>query len=1216
MMADKKGLVHSLANADDASFDIRVLGPVEISWGGQVIDVGGFKAKALIARLLIDRNIIVSVDRLLDSLWSESREEGAEIALRSTVSRLRKRLRDAGATRDLIETRDHGYVLNATDDATDIFRFQGLVTDGRRQLTRHNPQAAMRLLTEAESIWRGNAYSEVRDEPFARAEARRLEELRLTAVENRLDAELTLGHQSALVGELELLTHSHPMRERFWSQRMLALYRSGRQAEALRVFQELRSMLVDELGIEPGHDITWLEQAILEQNTALAYATPESPPVEDTAEDRWGGASPSASTPYASNAPTAANETPLVGRGDECEVLRLWWESVQRGESRLLLIYGDAGIGKTRLASELVSMVEADNALVLWGRCDEDPVAPFQPFAEALGRYFQSLSADEISVMPAWRLAELSRLVLRLGEFAVPREFDLTNPENDRFRFFGAITATLTEMAARGPVLLVLDDLHWANQPTLLLLRNLLRNGDGKGPGIVALYRDTDIDVDQPIRTLLADLRSDRTVERVHVKGLTASAVDELVQASFTGDPGLADQLFSLTDGNPLFLDEIFRQLNYAEGAPDGLSDNAPVPSHLDTPEAVKELVARRVSRLPEEVIRFLQAASVAGPECEANIVAMAAELTPDQRLDALDRATESRLLRRVGESGERYAFSHALVREAIYGELLRGRRVRYHHKIALATEKAHADFLENYVNELAHHFYMGAALADADKALKYCYAAGERALRLLAFEEAVGHFGRGLEVTELYGDLDLKARCDALLALAVAQSKAGDEASAERSYDKAATLARSLEDPARLAKAALRSGPSSYIGVLGADSKQVDLLEEARSALSPSDSYLRAMVTARLGLALIYATGIPAPAVLLRARELSTEAIVMARRVGDPVALGYALNARLHALWGIEPAPERMAIGTELGQIADEVGDDILALHGHMWRVRELLAQGDVDAVNDEIGRFVTRDVGPRHPLATSFSCNVRAMMALLEGNIEEGERLALQGMEVEDGHNEMSLSFYGALMSWTWWQQDQFPGLESSFRQLIDQAPADYPVVNAALALLYAESGQIEEATAELDRMAELGWESISVDQTEGVSLALTAAACGGIAAKNHAPAIYERLRPYAGTAIVIRAPAAACYGPADQYLGLLASAMGDGALAEVHFEAALRLARRMRSAPFTAAAEVELARTLLQSGRESDLERVPSLLRNAEETARKMGLTRLARMAAAAS
>ena len=273
---DLGGGERSLAHDDTrepalTGLEIRVLGPVEIAVGGRPVDVGGVKARALMARLLIDRGLVVSVDRLVDSLWADHDGSGAEIALRSTVSRLRKRLREAGAV-DPIVTRAPGYLLELPAEATDVFRFEQLVADGRGQLSRRRPREATRVLGEAQALWRGPGYSEVCDEPFARAEARRLEELLLSAIELRIDAGLTMGHHDALISELETLTGANPMRERLWSQRMLALYRSGRQAEALRVFQDLRTLLVDELGIEPGTDVTWLEHAILSQDPVLDFA--------------------------------------------------------------------------------------------------------------------------------------------------------------------------------------------------------------------------------------------------------------------------------------------------------------------------------------------------------------------------------------------------------------------------------------------------------------------------------------------------------------------------------------------------------------------------------------------------------------------------------------------------------------------------------------------------------------------------------------------------------------------------------------------------------------------------------------------------------------------------------------------------------------------------------------------------------------------------------
>jgi hypothetical protein len=429
--------------------------------------------------------------------------------------------------------------------------------------------------------------------------------------------------------------------------------------------------------------------------------------------------------------------------------------------------------------------------------------------------------------------------------------------------------------------------------------------------------------------------------------------------------------------------------------------------------------------------------------------------------------------------------------------------------------------------------------------------------------------------------------------------------------------VARTLGDGERLAAAALRAGPLSCLGIVRANGDQVRLLEEALAALpEDEDTHLRAMVTARLGQVIVYESATSAPETLTRSLALSNDAVAMARRLGDRMALGYALNARMHALRGIAPASERLATGTELGEIAEDIGDELLALHGHMWRIRELLAQGDVDAVTEEIARFRARDTGPVHPLEASYAFNVTAMMALLGGDFETAERLGQRALEVAEGHNELALTFYGALMMWTWWQRGDLAASDGVCREVVAQAPVEDPAVSAVLALIHAEAGDTEASLSQLRLLVALGWESVAHDQAEGVSLAAAAAACSvlGSPAADFAPHLYEAMLPYAGTAVVVRAPAAACVGPADHYLGLLAGVMGDLALAEVHHEAALRLARRMGSPPFVAAAEVELARTVRQRRPTADDARAAALLQHAEEAAQAMGLHRLAKRAAA--
>ena len=401
------------------------------------------------------------------------------------------------------------------------------------------------------------------------------------------------------------------------------------------------------------------------------------------------------------------------------------------------------------------------------------------------------------------------------------------------------------------------------------------------------------------------------------------------------------------------------------------------------------------------------------------------------------------------------------------------------------------------------------------------------------------------------------------------------------------------------------------------ANEEQVQLLEEALAALPEGeDTHLRAMVTARLGLVIVYGTDVPDPTALRRSLALSNDAVAMARRLGDRVALGYALNARMHALWGIGPAPERLATGTELGEIADDIGDELLALHGHMWRIRELLAQGDVDAVNEEIARFRARDTGPVHPLEASYAFNVTAMMALLEGDFETAEQLGQRALEVAEGHNELALSFYGALMLWTWWQRGDLAAPDAAFREVLAQAPAEYPTVSAALALVHAEAGDTEAALGHLRvaggaRMGERGGRPDRGRVARHGGRGLRRARRAGAATSRRRST--RRCGPMpAPPSWSVPRPRRA-WGRPTTISACLAGTMGDLALAEVHHEAALRLARRMGSPPFVAAAEVELARTLRQRRPTGDEERVAVLLRSAEESALAMGLHRLAQLAA---
>jgi DNA-binding SARP family transcriptional activator len=775
---------------------LRVLGPVEVWWKQKPVGIGSAKPRALVARLLIDRNRVVSADRLVEDVWPESPLGGADIALRSTVSRIRKRLRDAGIERDLIGTRPAGYIIEADDDEVDSARFDRLVTEGQAALIDGQVNRSVHLLREAAALWRGDAFGEFSADPFARAESRRLEELRLAAVEGRVEAELMLGHHGQLIGELEALTAAHPFRERLWGQRMVALYRAGRQADALRVYQEVRKELIEELGLEPGPDLVRLEQDVLSQSQRLDWTPPGVPP----RQDREGPGE------HHGAAGTTSLSVPFVGRDGELARAKVWWDRVSGGPSELLVVTGESGIGKTRLVENLAEAVGSEGALVLWGRCDEELIVPYQPFAELIAQYVRMLPADVVSDLPGWRRRELARLVPDLGEdetLSAPGA--AVDPQMERFRFFDAVTSTLIEASRRQRLLLILDDLHWADRATLLLLRHLMRGRATVGPSVVGAYTGTALGQRGPLRELLADLRREREPEHIALDGLDEPSVRLLLGSTGPGDAPLARTLHGLTDGNPLLLGELLRERDRAGSGlsgPDDPSVGSSLFPEMAIPDAVKELVARRISRLPDNVNRFLQIAAVAGAEFDSEIVGQSAGMSTDEVLDALDYSVGAGVLMEVAGAADRYVFTHALFREAIYSELLRSRRVRFHDRIAALVEESYGDRLDHHLNELAYHYSRGALQANAEKAIWYLMAAGGRALRLLAFEEAEDHYTRALDVVGQVGG-GQASRCDVLLALGEAHNKAGDTAAAARAFEEAASLARSLGDDERLARAA-----------------------------------------------------------------------------------------------------------------------------------------------------------------------------------------------------------------------------------------------------------------------------------------------------------------------------------------------------------------------------------------------------------------------------
>ena len=603
--------------------DVRILGALEAHDGERTLDLGLRKARILFAALALAPRTPVRSERLAEALWPAGPPPRWESGVHSHVSRLRTALepdRAARAPSTRLETRGDAYVLHLADDELDARRFERLAADGRAALGRGDYEPAAELFDRALAEWRGPVLADLADAPFVTADANRLDELRLVAREERAEAELALGGHATAVADLEVLVQEHPLRERCWELLLLALYRSGRQAEALRRYQDVRSVLVDELGIEPGPALRELETSILRQDDELL----------GVALGRGASSEPATvALPTWLRPPNDA----FVGRAAEREVIAREWKRALEGTRRLVVVDGEPGIGKTRLVREVCRELAIDGALVVGGRCPEEPLHALEPFAEAVGRFAAADAARLAAVLPN-DIAVLGGLIPEFAVHAAP--LAAVDAQTQTLLLFRAFSAVLDARNAGRPVVVVLDDLHWAPAATLRLLAYLLRDDD-RGPLlVVATARDTEPRPD--VDALIADMRREHRMERVALSGLEVEHVNALARArGSTDDP---QRLYAMTDGNPFYVEELVRHV--AESGGELATDSVP--------DSVRDTIARRLLRLPGRVRRLLGVGAVAGQEFRLDILAAAGEVTIDEADDALLGAIGGRCRQR--ESG------------------------------------------------------------------------------------------------------------------------------------------------------------------------------------------------------------------------------------------------------------------------------------------------------------------------------------------------------------------------------------------------------------------------------------------------------------------------------------------------------------------------------------------------------------------------------------
>jgi DNA-binding SARP family transcriptional activator len=592
-----------------------VFGTLEVRGAdGQVVDLGGPQPRTVLAALLAANGRVVSVDALIDALWGEAPPKSAPGTLQTYVSRLRRALEPDRAPRDeprVLVSDPQGYRLVVEPDAVDMARFEALADAGRDALSQGRAADAAVSLREAEALWKGDAFAEYAEAGFARGPATRLEERRLSVLEVRMEAELALGLHAEVAGEAAVAVRDQPLREARWSILALALYRSGRQAEALRALDEARRTLVEELGVEPGRALKELEAGILAQDPRLDLPEPTVAAALADGSDAAEVGDPS-----------------IVGRVAELGSLRTALGEARRA-TRFVVVEGEPGIGKTRLLEALGGEAAAGGAVVVWGRTHESGAAPaYWPWLAALRTLVE----------------QRPDLASGLGSLLDPRggleEVGEAGPAS--FRLHEAVAVALETAGAASPVVVLLDDLQWADPASLELLGYLATRLSDAPVLVGVTLRSRELGRSDPVTSALSAIARRPGSRRLTLKGLDATDSGELLAqaAGRPVDESVAAAIHARASGNPFFAGELARLL-----ADEDQLDDVGAVARTPVPEGVRDVVRRRLDRLPEPTVDVLRVAAVLGRDLELSLLAAAAGTSAGACLDALEPAVAQRLL-------------------------------------------------------------------------------------------------------------------------------------------------------------------------------------------------------------------------------------------------------------------------------------------------------------------------------------------------------------------------------------------------------------------------------------------------------------------------------------------------------------------------------------------------------------------------------------------
>jgi DNA-binding CsgD family transcriptional regulator len=889
---------------------------------------------------------------------------------------------------------------------------------------------------------------------------------------------------------------------------------------------------------------------------------------------------------------------PFVGRREELAQLGAALAGTLAGRGRLVLLSGEPGIGKTRTAEELASEADAAGALVLWGRCREEAGAPsYWPWAQALRALAGALDDDALreDLGPgapdiAEVIPELRARLPDIGPAATP-----SDPAAARFRLFASLAAFLLAASRHRPLVVILDDAHWADAPSLRFLRFLAPDLGSGRLLLIATYRENALSRQHPLSDALGDLARSPGVVRLRLAGLAAEESGALMagMAGAAPPPTLVRALHAQTEGNPLFLREIVRFLGQR-----GLLDPArgmAVPAALRIPEGVREVIGQRLNLLSPAANQVLRLASVIGREFDLALLRRAWADGSAGVTAALDEALEARIVEEVGP--DRYQFTHALIRMTLSDELRAGERQRLHRAVGQALEALHRHDPDAVLPELARHF-RGAG-GDAAKAIDYARRAARQAEAALAFEEAAGLFQAALDLMLQEDEPDARDHTALLVSLGDAERKANDYDAARATLRQALDLARRHGLPDLFADAAISLELSmfrrGYVGL-----RNLELLHEALAALPASEPARRVGVLTALARSQLYAGDVAA------GRETAREAAALARSLGDDGITARSLLVQLEIPAEPHETAAMLSLGLDVAMMAERGGEMEIAAQAHLLCAGLALELGRMEECRAAIAALHRLGLQVRQLVFTLFEIGFRAALALHRGDLDEAETLIREGIRLDratrsDAGDPLSLLVFALRR-----EQDRL----SEVAPLVEAIALDATALwQPGLALLLVELGRRDAARRLFEGLAADGFAGLARDGRWISSMAFLAEVCVALGDAPRAAILHRLLLPYAGR-ILVPGNGAGCAGAADRHLGLLAATMGNWPEAERHFAAALALNAETGGLAPLAHTRHDLAAMLLGRGAPGDAARARALFDEALAEATRLGLAALAR------